>query len=580
MDRKFVATLGLVGVSVFVDGCAEKTTDCDAADNCVALEESTGDDDPSETLGDGVDESDWGDPQLPINKDVDILFVIDNSGSMGEEQALLAANVGAFINVLESEGVDANYRIGITTTDNGNSWCNATTPEGGKLVLSSCKNRLGDFLFGDTVDVQDLACNDICTLGAAELEILPTTTDVDDVPSPRPWLENIEGKKNIPDSTGTAAAFACFGPQGINGCGFESQLESMYLALSRTQTNTEDSYGFMRPSAILAIVFVTDEADCSANKDWSEIFDEGGNKVFWSDPSADFPTSAVCWNAGVECYGDPSEYETCDPVDKDVNGNVTVSPSAAVLHPMSRYIGLLQGLEDQKQELNADQEIIVALIGGVDSTGQPHYSDASDPNLQNSFGIGPGCSAPNPSDPGNPITAVPPVRLRDLTEEFTPDNMFSICDSDYSPALEAIADRIRDQIQPACYTKCAADTNPATAVVDPECTLEEDYPGPDGGGPISECLRDDANGYVIDPQSDNYAMPSDAANVCYAVLVDTGGQTADPNDDMSPECMDSSYNLEFKLARRPGFAAPGGTAVTASCTLADFPAQQCPGIGG
>jgi hypothetical protein len=40
------------------------------------------------------------------------------------------------------------------------------------------------------------------------------------------------------------------------------------------------------------------------------------------------------------------------------------------------------------------------------------------------------------------------------------------------------------------------------------------------------------------------------------------------------------YNLEFKIVRRPGFPAPGGTVVTVSCTVAENPAQACPGIGG
>src|SRR5690606_18273285 len=291
--------------------------------------------------------------QLTVNKDVDILFVIDNSGSMGEEQANLAANFGSFVGVLEAPDVEANYRIGVTTSDNGNQWCPAGvyTPEGGKLVLSSCKSRLNDFISQQGDDVQDLACNDICNLDTADLEISPTTTDVDPVAAPRPWLENIEGRKNIPDGTSTAEAFQCFGPQGVNGCGFESQLESMYLALARAQATSEASYGFLRSNAILAVVFVTDEADCSYNKDWSEIFDKDGNQVFWSDPTLLTPTSAVCWNAGVQCSGDPSGYESCEPVNKDVNGNITDVESDAVLHPMSRYVGLLAGIEAEKQQI-------------------------------------------------------------------------------------------------------------------------------------------------------------------------------------------------------------------------------------
>jgi hypothetical protein len=517
--------------------------------------------------------------QLTVNKDVDILFVIDNSGSMGEEQANLGANFPAFINVLEAEDVEANYRIGVTTSDNGNPWCPAgtTTPEGGNLVLSSCTTRLGDFLFGNDVDVQDLACNDICGLDAAALEILPSTTDVDANAEPRPWLENIEGKKNIPDATPMADAFACFGPQGVNGCGFESQLESMYLALTRAQTNDEASYGFLRASAILAIVFVTDEADCSYNKNWSAIFDADGNKVFWSDPAAAFPTSAVCWNAGVDCTGDPSGYDDCLAVNKDVNGSSGASDSDAVLHPMNRYTGLVSGIEAEKQMLNATQEVIVALIGGVNNAGQAFYSDVdnTDPEFQDSFGIGPGCTA------GAGVAAVPPVRLRDMTNAFTDGNMFSICDADYSPALTAIANRIKDQIQPACYTKCVKDTDASTPVVDPECTVEENPPG-NGSEDlvrIEECLRD-GSGYVIDANTNDYSMPADGVNVCYALLTDDAGASMDPADDMSPECSDLAFNLEFKISRRPGFPAAGGTSISATCSLADFPEVTCPGIGG
>jgi hypothetical protein len=524
------------------------------------------------------------DVQLTVNKDVDILFVIDNSGSMGEEQAILANNFGSFIEVLEAEDVEANYRIGVTTSDNGNPWCpqGAYTPEAGNLVLSSCKTRLNDFLFNNgAIDVQDLACNDICNLDAAALEILPTTTDYDSTPKPRPWLENIEGKKNIPESTSTVDAFKCFGPQGINGCGFESQLESMYLSLSRAQTVDEDEYGFLRANAILAIVFVTDEADCSYNKSYSSIFEQDGKKTFWSDPTASFPTSAVCWNAGVECEGDPSGYTSCEPVNKDTDGTVGVSDSEAVLHPMSRYIGLLDGLEQEKQAFNADQELIIALIGGVDSMGDVHYGDIGniDPDFQDNFGIGPGCTAPPPPGSIDPVEAVPPVRLKAVVDEFTEGNMFSICEPDYSAALAAIAKKIEDQIQPACYTKCVKDTDASTDLIDPECTVEEDPPGNDNTVRIEECAKD-ASGYVIDPNTNDYAMPADGVNVCYALLTDTGGMTMSTADDMSDYCADQNFNLEFKISRRPGYPAPGGTSISATCSLADFPDVTCPGIAG
>ncbi len=64
----------------------------------------------------------------------DVLFVVDNSASMVEEQERLGANFGAFVELLGS--TTANYRIGVTTTDPAN---------GGVLV--------GPVLTPDTADV-------------------------------------------------------------------------------------------------------------------------------------------------------------------------------------------------------------------------------------------------------------------------------------------------------------------------------------------------------------------------------------------------------------------------------------------
>jgi hypothetical protein len=406
------------------------------------------------TLGDGDGDGDWrSDTSDTGNEDganaADILFVVDNSGSMGEEQQKLALAIDALVDPLEAADVD--YRIGITTSDNGNPWCpsGTTTPEGGKLVLSSCKNRIEDFLFNNgQVDVQDLACNDLCALDNVQLEIQPTTTDLDDNASPRPWVESAVGVTNLPPGTDVADALRCFMPMGINGCGFESQLESMYLSLKRAVNTQEASYGFLRADSVLAIVFLSDEADCSYNKDYASIFEQDGDKVFWSDPTASFPTSAVCWNAGVTCTGDPSAYTSCDPVNKDELGNEAVDDAAAVLHPMSRYLGELAGLTSEKQELQFDREIVLGLIGGVETDGSLTYADvdATDPEFQDSFGIGPGCTAPNPLDPNEPVEAVPPVRMRDAVEMGGVGGLYSVCDADYSAALADVATNILAEI--------------------------------------------------------------------------------------------------------------------------------------
>src|SRR4051794_28884306 len=55
---------------------------------------------------------------------IDVLFVIDNSGSMEQEQQNLIANFPQFIHVLDASGLD--YRVAVTTTGRDYSWTMAT----------------------------------------------------------------------------------------------------------------------------------------------------------------------------------------------------------------------------------------------------------------------------------------------------------------------------------------------------------------------------------------------------------------------------------------------------------------------
>ena len=507
---------------------------------------------------------------IEVNKDVDILFVIDNSGSMGEEQANLGANFGSFISVLEAEDVEANYRIGVTTTDNGNPWCTGTSPEGGALRLSSCRSRQAEFVFEGamTIDRTMEACLDICPHD--NIAITPTSTSSDPTESPRPWLQNIEGATNIPTDISTTEAFQCFGPQGINGCGFESHLESMYKALVRAQQDGEESFGFLRPQAILSIIFVTDEVDCSYNTDQQIIFLPEGNRMFWSLPDEGSPTSAVCWNAGVRCSGASPTYDDCASINFDPDGNELSGANAesnSVLRPLSRYVGLVEELEIAKQLINPSQEILVAAIAGVNSDGTVSYQDSlagtmNDPDFQDNFGIGPGCTS-------TVAEAVPPVRIREFAEAFSVagrQNLFSVCDTDYSPALEAIAEQIRDQIRPACMPECVADIDPTTERLDPSCVLQQQAPTETGNvtTTIEACNADGS-------------LP-DGADVCFQARTDKTMATPGTIDDMDPVCIMEGWNLEFFIVRRDGVPAPGGTQVSATCQLSQNRAIDCPDL--
>ncbi len=516
---------------------------------------------------------------IAINKDVDILFVIDNSGSMAEEQALLSQNFASFINVLEAEDVSANYRLGITTTDAGNPRCPNTTPENGTLVLSSCLDRVATNEFKYGADDFAFACTDYCTKTNADLTVRGTTTQYsNEKEEPRKWIERIEKQSNITGVDSNVEAFQCYGPQGVAGCGFESHLESMYKALAKaSDEGSVANYGFLRDAAILSIVVITDEADCSYQQAQKDVFVK--NTVFWNPPPDDVgPTSAVCWKAGVECTGDGGVYSECHSANWGLNATKDaavkdVPDAEAVLKPVSEYIAFVKTIEDAKKEIDKNQRVLVSMIAGVPvgydtrATEIPYANDA-DADEQKLFGIGPGCVLAS-DDPMIPDSkAVPPVREREFAEAFidadAPErNLYSICQQDYSGALAAIADQIRDQIKPACFPKCVRDTEPtSTATLEPNCQLYEENID-DTRVSIDEC--DEVDGAWIAPAG---------KTVCFATLTDKGTATPSVIDNMSDECIDRGFNLEFTLIRSA--AAAAGTTISAACELSDNKKRDCP----
>jgi hypothetical protein len=154
-------------------------------------------------------------------KKMDIVFVIDNSGSMKEEQTNLAANFPKFVNVINAyktkSGAELEYRVAITSSDD--------TKDKGKFFSTRGE-----------------AATAGCSPGPA-----------------RPWLERGDGD--------VSAAFSCRAQIGIKGSGTERPLESLTLGVSARiadKVNTNNGASFLREDALLAFVIITDEDEGSA----------------------------------------------------------------------------------------------------------------------------------------------------------------------------------------------------------------------------------------------------------------------------------------------------------------------------
>lgn len=149
---------------------------------------------------------------------IDVLFVIDNSGSMGDEQTNLIANFPMFIQVLNQSGLD--YRVAVTTTSVKYSYTMAPFP-----IPMDTGN--GD----DGAMLQPASCN-----------------------MTKRWIDKLDP---TPEQT-----FACVANVGTGGNSDEMPLAAMRTAFEdRMMDNT--NAGFHRSDALLGVVFLTDEEDCS-----------------------------------------------------------------------------------------------------------------------------------------------------------------------------------------------------------------------------------------------------------------------------------------------------------------------------
>lgn len=152
---------------------------------------------------------------------LDLLFVIDNSGSMGQEQANLIANFPMFITVLDASGLD--YRVAVTTTSRDYHY-NMTLPVGGSLPQNTGAGDDGRML-------QPASCS-----------------------MTKRWID-----KGDPTP---AQTFSCVANVGTSGNSDEMPLGAMRDAFEdRMMDNT--NAGFRRNDALLGVVFLTDEEDCS-----------------------------------------------------------------------------------------------------------------------------------------------------------------------------------------------------------------------------------------------------------------------------------------------------------------------------
>jgi len=385
---------------------------------------------------------------------VDILFSVDNSGSMAEEQSALKRQFPRMINILTT---------GRRSPDDPNPF-----PPARDLHLAVVSSDMG------AVGQRDVQGCDINGGDDGRLQNTPRG-DIGCQASYPAFLSYVADRET-PEQIATS--FGCIAELGTEGCGYEQQLEAPFKALwpsvYRDETGREvdpnpytflgvmldgtpdrstgrgdlpapdGSRGFLRkdPAAglsLLAVIVVSDEEDCSS-RDTSHF------RV---------PTSAVdplaAQGTQVRCFmNKPNLYE----VSRYIEGFKKLRPGYEELVVFAGIVGVPPAAVDEQAR------------NGVDFTDAPardaYYARLlSEPDMQEQVvaGLNPQTAEMRPSCTrndvsGKPATAFPPRRLVEVAQGFGANGVIqSICQDDFGPAMDAIIEVIARQLSAVCLPR-------------------------------------------------------------------------------------------------------------------------------
>jgi hypothetical protein len=420
-------------------------------------------------------------------RQLDMVFMIDDSPSMAPKVSKLAQQFPKLLAALKdpNDGRYPDLRVAIIDSDLGT---------GGAYPSGSCGPTAspdGSNRFGDLGNFQMRGAAS-CGANADAL-----------------WLEYANGKpKNYDPTMDIGQVFGCLaGNLGALGCGQEHQLQSFEFALAAQNLHQNQSGGlqnaFLRPQAYLGLVILSDEDDCSAATndgmfgDKPELRGEstslrcatrahqcGG--VNLTDTPPGYPTSAKFEASFADCT---TRTDACpNPTDgnaaTDTSGPTTCSPLKDI-HQLAQEIKALK--------VDPDNQIMVAGIIGwprldadmanaeykIDLVPGPRPEDADNQQGQ-VWDYWPVCYDPD-HEPADPATfdadawgwgAQGGLRISAFIHEFGQNGLrFSICERDFTRAMNVFGDTIAKKLQNLCIDAKLMDVDPVTPGLQPDCRV-------------------------------------------------------------------------------------------------------------
>ena len=344
--------------------------------------------------------------RVGVEDKIDIVFVVDNSASMADEQTRLREQFPNMLRTLttgQRVPRDPNpftplkdVHVAVVSSDMGLA--------GVELASAGCRAD-----GGDDGRLQYLGRDPGCQV---------------DYPSFLSY-NAVRYLGPITDHEQFARDVLCVGSLGTAGCGYEQLLEAPFKALSPTRQMEPSTLGFLRNdeydyvSAIM-IVLVTDEDDCSLQSTVGLASDGA------ADPS--------CQQHKDKLYDIQRYYE----------GFRKLRPGREELVLFGAIAGVPADLVDAKALSKVD------FTADDPGTRNLHYDTIlNDPRMQEVIEPADGKLKPSCS-----TSAYPPRRIVELAKRFDRNGMVqSICQDDWAPVFAPLMSLVQNQLSVACFPR-------------------------------------------------------------------------------------------------------------------------------
>lgn len=393
---------------------------------------------------------------------VDILFVMDNSGSMEEEQAIFSSSIFTLLNSLFKKMQDISagdknlhsIRVATTNSDMGVSYNGIgfngsfaidptciTSPFGNNGAMITEYNNVGqDFEMTIEVATGQISCIEgsvncppgwSCMFKDAQgagtcapeyQETMITCPPIED------YLENAMYLSfPIVDNMNPmySMAASCLANVGIEGCNFEQQLSAIHAAMTKHGQKT-----FLRANALTLIIVVTDEDDCSIkDRQWHESTE-------FEEPSVNL----ICGHH-TDLLHPVSELRKMILAAKtDATG---VSNTDSILFAAITGVPLVPECQGKGNTIDGCMDVKLSAGGTMQNPAEITRPD-SQHNMAQYYEYA--CTREN--NKGDAVTkAYPATRLVQMAQSFDENGyVYSICNKNWTLAMSELADMIVERL--------------------------------------------------------------------------------------------------------------------------------------